>query len=129
MKWMRMRFHANPGDYRAVKWPPLGPYWCSGQGGWDEDGTSFSIVVAFIPIGESIEEKDRFQAACSIVKEFWPEATEVETSGIQWRDAIEFYDRFPCPTWWDGEQNKYIGEYTEDETCQSEHTTMECAEP
>ena len=120
MKWMRLRFHANPGDYRAVKWPPLGPYWCSGQGGWDND--SFSVVVAFIPLDEHTE--DQLAAAEAIVKEFWPEATEIETSGAQWRDTIEFYDRFPCPTWWDGEQNKYIG----DASCPSEHTTMECAE-
>jgi hypothetical protein len=28
--WIRYRFHANADDYRPVKFPPPGPYWCSG---------------------------------------------------------------------------------------------------
>jgi hypothetical protein len=113
MKWMRMRFHANADDYRAIKRPPPGPYWCSGQGGWDEDGTSFSVVVAFIPIDESVYRTfDSISAATeTIIKEFWPEATEIETSGDQQlRDAPgPFTDRFACPAWWDEKELKIIG--------------------
>jgi hypothetical protein len=111
MKWMRMRFHSNADDYRAIKWPPPGPYWCSAHGGWGE--CSFSVVVAFIPIDESEHRTfDSISAATEkIIKKFWPEATEIETSGEeQLRDVPgPFTERFACPAWWDEKELKIIG--------------------
>lgn len=78
--WLRARFHANPDDYRPVKWPPPGPYWCSGEG----DG--YSVVVAYL------RPEDR-------VTDWWPEASEVDTEEA---DAIVFTGRFPRPDWWAG---------------------------
>lgn len=78
-KWLRLRFKANPDDWRPVKWPPVGPCWCTGY------SESNSIVVAFV--------RNRKQ-----VKEFWPEATDIEESGEQ--GSIWFTERFPKPSWW-----------------------------
>lgn len=77
---IRARFHADHDDWRPVKWPPPGPCWCSGYAG-DE---SYSIVIAFV--------KDENQ-----VREFWPEASEIDATPA---DEIKFYDRFPRPDWW-----------------------------
>ena len=75
---LRARFHANEDDWRPVKWPPVGPCWCTGSG---ED---YSIVVAYVETESQI-------------KEFWPEADNIETEP---RDEITFTDRFPCPDYW-----------------------------
>lgn len=80
--WKRHRFHANPDDYRPVKFPPPGPYWCSGEAG---DG-SYSIVVAYLP-----RDVD--------VRDWWPEATEIEATEER---KIVFSDRFAKPAWWTG---------------------------
>jgi len=77
---IRARFKANPDDYRPVKWPPPGPYWCTGYAG-DE---SHSIVVAYV-------------AAEDQVREFWPEAKDIDCEIV---DKIVFTSRFPEPTWW-----------------------------
>ena len=63
-KWMRVRFHANEGDYRPIKWPPPGPYWCSGE------GDDYSIIVAYVRTQKQI-------------KEFWPEASEIDVMNEQ----------------------------------------------
>lgn len=81
-KWLRVRFHANADDYRPVKWPPAGPYWCSGYAGDD----SHSIVVAYVKSEEQ-------------VMEFWPEVTEIEI--LSEHDEPVFSSRFPKPDWWD----------------------------
>lgn len=81
-KWLRARFHANPGDYRPVKWPPTGPYWCSG---YAFDG-SYSVVVAYVHSEEQI-------------KEFWPEAEGIDI--LSEHDDVEFNERFPKPEWWE----------------------------
>lgn len=79
-KWNRHRFKANADDYRPVKFPTPGPYWCSGSG----DG--YSIVIAYLPIGVAITE-------------FWPEATEIDSEE---KDEITYTDRFPRPEWFKG---------------------------
>jgi hypothetical protein len=79
--WIRHRFRANYPDYRPVKFPPPGPYWCSGT------GDDYSIVIAYLP--ETVD-----------VREFWPEASQVESEPSE---RIVFTDRFPRPNWWKGE--------------------------
>ena len=78
----RIRFRANADDYRSVIWPPLAPYWCSGEG----DG--YSIVVAYFPAGSSDD----------VIKKYWPEATHIDrmNEGV----PITFSDRFQKPDWW-----------------------------
>lgn len=79
MKWIRARFRANEDDYRSVKWPPVGPYWCSGYG----DG--YSIVVAYVRSEDDIYVQ-------------WPESTHIDAEvGVE----IEFCDRFPKPSWYE----------------------------
>lgn len=76
---IRARFKADAEDYRPVKWPPPGPYWCTGYAG-DE---SHSIVMAYA--------RDEDQ-----IREFWPEASDIDVE-----EAAEyvFTDRFPEPKW------------------------------
>ena len=75
---LRIRFHANPDDYRPVKWPVKYPFWCSGYG---ED---FSVVIAYV---DSVDE----------LMELWPEASNLD---IEERESITFTDRFPKPSWY-----------------------------
>ncbi len=77
---IRARFKANYDDWRPVKWPPIGPCWCTGYAG-DE---SHSVVVAYV------ESENQ-------VREFWPEATDIDGEP---RDTIVFTDRFARPDWW-----------------------------
>lgn len=77
---IRARFRANYDDWRPVKWPPIGPCWCSGVAG-DE---SYSIVIAYV------QNEDQ-------VREFWPEATHIDPEES---DHIVFTDRFARPDWW-----------------------------
>lgn len=77
MAWYRARFLAD--DARPVKWPPAGPFWCTGYSGDDKE-----VVVAFVKTKKAI-------------KEFWPEASEVEFTE---ESDIEFTERFPEPEWW-----------------------------
>lgn len=77
MNWLRARFKANEEDYRPVKWPPPGPYWCTGYG----DG--YSIVVAYV---KSLKE----------LRKYWPEAKDIETTKEK---EIEYTERFPKPDW------------------------------
>ena len=81
MKWIRYRFHANLEDYRAIIWPPAGPYWCSGE------GDSYSIVVAYLPPHKELIE-------------YWPEANNIDLEEV---NEIVFTDRFACPDWWNEE--------------------------
>ncbi|HEY6797030.1 MAG TPA: hypothetical protein VI248_20345 [Kineosporiaceae bacterium] len=78
--WVRARFHAELDDYRPVRWPPPGPYWCTGYG---ED---YSVVVAYLRPGDEVTA-------------WWPEASEVEVKEF---DAITFTSRFARPDWWSG---------------------------
>lgn len=83
--WVRVRFQANPDDYRPITFPPPGPFWCSGY------GDDYSIVIAYLP-------KENWETR---LKEFWPEADEI--SSVQEKNVIEFSSRFPKPEWWEGE--------------------------
>lgn len=76
---IRARFHADPDDYRPVKFPPPHPYWCSGYAG-DE---SYSVVVAYV------DDEDQ-------IREYWPEATEIDAEPAE--DYL-FTDRFAKPKW------------------------------
>lgn len=77
---LRVRFKANPDDYRPVKWPVKYPFWCSGY------GEEYSIVIAYV---DSIEQ----------IYELWPEATELDAEE---RSEITFTSRFPKPDWYKG---------------------------
>ena len=83
--WIRARFHANSEDFRPIKWPPVGPYWCTGESG---DG-SYSIIIAYV------EREDQ-------IKEFWPESTDIDASE---HEEITFTDRFQKPDWWNADTN------------------------
>lgn len=80
--WERHRFKANGDDYRPVKFPPPGPYWCTGTA----LDCSYAVVVAYLPPGEKLTD-------------WWPEADEVESEP---REAITYTDRFARPRWWHG---------------------------
>ena len=77
---IRARFKADAEDYRPIKWPPPGPYWCTGYAG----DMSSAVVVAYA------DSEDQ-------IREYWPEATDIESEP---RDSYTFTDRFPQPQWW-----------------------------
>lgn len=79
---LKVRFEANFDDYRPVKWPPPGPYWCTGF------GNNYSTVVAYV------ENEDQ-------IYEFWPEANNVDI--FQENVLPEFTDRMPKPEWWNND--------------------------
>jgi len=77
--WIRCRFQASPEDYRPVKFPPPGPFWCTGY------GIGYSIIVAYV--------KDEKQ-----ITEYWPEADDIDVH--EENTEIVFTSRFPKPEWW-----------------------------
>ena len=77
--WIRYRFHAYEADYRPVKFPPPGPYWCSGYG----DG--YAILIAWLPESANLLE-------------WWPEAAEVDETA---EGPPEYTSRFPKPDWYE----------------------------
>jgi len=77
--WMRYRFHANGDDYRPVKFPPPGPFWCTGYG----DG--YAVIVAYLPL-------------LTPLKDYWPEASEISATE---HTEIIYTDRFPKPLWYE----------------------------
>lgn len=76
---IRVRFHANPDDYRPIKWPITHPYWCSGY------GADCSIVVAYA-------------ASVDQITELWPEASNIDVLNDNCTEYV-FTDRFPKPDW------------------------------
>jgi len=85
MTFERHRFMTNADDFRPVKFPPPGPYWCSGyRFDDDEPRNNHAIVIAILPKDEPLAT-------------WWPDAEDVETTEI---DVITFTERFPRPTWW-----------------------------
>jgi hypothetical protein len=84
LKWYRVRFHADYEDSRPIKFPPPGPTW---ESGLDGNG-NYSIRIAYFP-----EDK------IHLLKEYWPEATEIDWHRID--DKPIYTDRFPKPEWWD----------------------------
>lgn len=87
----RIRFTATDGDARPITAPSPGPWWHSG---WDHNDK---------PIIVFITEAEDERAALEIALTFWPDADETSVTRSQ---APHFYDRFPCPDWWDGENWK-----------------------
>jgi len=82
--WLRVRFFL-PGedDYRPIKFPPPGPYWCTGYS--MRDGGDAPVIVAYVKTENQIIE-------------FWPEAADID---IHERDTeIVFTTRFAKPAWW-----------------------------
>jgi hypothetical protein len=79
---LRIRFKANPDDYRPVNWPVKHPYWCSGS--TDEH----SIVISYADNEEYIYEN-------------WPEAEDLD---VEERAEYVFTDRFPKPDWFNLEK-------------------------
>jgi hypothetical protein len=92
-KWVRHRFKANGDDYRPVKFPPPGPYWCSGY-----DCAQSAVLIAYLPAGVSVHD-------------YWPEAHDFSFS--EPAEEVVFTDRFRKPEWWTGE-GRYLrpDEYT-----------------
>lgn len=78
-KWFRVRFFTSKEDYRPVKFPPPGPYWCTGYGAYG------AVIIAYIKQEEEILE-------------YWPEATYISSN---WEKVeVIFCDRFQRPVWW-----------------------------
>jgi len=90
LNWTRYRFWTDSDDYRPIKFPPPGPYWCSGS----REGRKGNewCIVAYFPVGSKL-------------KKFWPEAKD-----IQHEEAYcpQFTSRFPRPDWYkgDGQESK-----------------------
>jgi hypothetical protein len=80
--YYKVRFKANLDDYRPIKWPPPGPYWCTGY------SEAHSVVVAYVRTLEQIIE-------------FWPEAEDIDSETDP--EEIKFSDRFRKPEWWDSQ--------------------------
>ena len=76
---IRVRFFTKSEDYRPIKFPPPGPYWCTGG------PIDAHTIVAY------------FENEAQI-KEFWPEAFDIDIH----RENCEptFTGRFPKPDWW-----------------------------
>lgn len=87
--WNRHRFICTGGDPRPIKFPPPGPFWCTGYRGED---LNQAVVVAYLPEGVG-------------VLSLWPDAIDTDT---EQREELTFTDRFPKPSWWDGEQKGLI---------------------
>lgn len=87
-KWLRVRFRTREEDYRPIKFPPPGPYWCSGYG---ED---HAILVGYFKLETEIIE-------------FWPDAYDLDVMKIV--DEIKFSSRFPKPDWWNEEVKNIEG--------------------
>ena len=99
MKYNRYRFlvqfpnDCEDPDWRPIKWPPAGPYWCSGQ---TLDNGFY--IVAYVPV-----EMD----GPAYIMEFWPEARDLDLLDEN-RDIL-YTGRFPQPEWWpikEGEANE-----------------------
>lgn len=83
-KFIRCRFCCASGDPSPIKWPPPGPYWCTGYNSFEHP-----IVVAYIK-----KENQLLQ--------YWPDATDID---IQINEDITFTDRFTEPDWWKKSQS------------------------
>ena len=81
--WLRIRFEQPTQDFRPVKFPPPGPYWCSGHSCTDEGDTP--ILIAYLKTEEQL-------------KEYWTEAQNISLT--EECDHITFTTRFPKPKWW-----------------------------
>lgn len=80
----RFRFRVPGDDPRPFKFPPVGPFWCTGYG---ED---YCIVVAYAPDEETLTRKDH-----------WPDAESIDQG--EFEDPIQFNSRFQKPEWWEAD--------------------------
>ncbi|MBP7548718.1 MAG: hypothetical protein KA761_00410 [Gemmatimonadaceae bacterium] len=81
-RWMRYRFHVEGDDCRPMTWPPLGPFWRSGE-------STFGVtVICWWPEGASPYDD-----------QWWPDAMMREAPEGPF-DEIAFTDRFRRPEWW-----------------------------
>lgn len=89
--WIRFRFDTTEEDYRPVKVPPPGPWWCSGQTWRNRKDTNILIAYA-----HSREE----------ILEFWPDTIwfDDETPSPE---GPKFSERFPCPEDWDEKKQEW----------------------
>jgi len=76
---LRVRFKANPEDWRPVSWPIKYPCWCSGY------TNDHSTVIAYVNQTEDIFA-------------LWPEASGLE---VETYSEMIFTSRFPKPDWFD----------------------------
>ena len=72
-EWVWCRFYTRSEDYRPVKFPPPGPYWCSGC------GHDYNVIVAYFPFGQE-----------HLIEEYWPDAYNLNTEPVS---SIEFRAR------------------------------------
>lgn len=79
---LRIRFVAEEGDSRPVRWPAPHPFWCTGYNSDD-----LPYVVAYI---DSVEQ----------LYEYWPDAVEVDEGDGEVTTYV-FTDRFPKPKWFE----------------------------
>ncbi len=79
MRWKRHRFTQPTEDYRPIKFPPPGPYWCSGY-----DSKDNAILIAYLPSKAKLID-------------WWPEAQDDEYTD---ESEVVFSDRFPRPDWY-----------------------------
>ncbi len=84
-KWIRARFYVTDEDYRPVKFPPPGPYWCSG---FTMDGKS--ILIAYVRNKNQLDE-------------FWPNFIE---ESYTTESEIKYSDRFAKPEWYEASSAK-----------------------
>lgn len=80
---IRVRFHANPNDYRSITWPVKHPYWCTGYG--TGRGGDHSIVVAYV------EDEDD-------IRKQWPEASSIQVMDTD-APVYTFTSRLQPPDW------------------------------
>jgi len=86
--WDRIRFETTHPDYRPIKFPPPGPYWCAGLGGDEDNGDNHWIIVAYFPTG----------SPDSAIKKFWPESRAFDR--MEEAVHIMYSDRFQKPKWY-----------------------------
>ena len=80
MTFKRYRFTTKEADYRPVKFPPPGPWWCTGY-----DSSDNAILVCYLPSKVDL-------------KEYWPEAENIDYTE---EEQIVYTSRFPKPKWYD----------------------------
>ena len=84
MNWIRARFKIKLeiNDPRPASWPPVGPYWITGEG---SDCNYTYTIVAYVKVVSQILDQ-------------WPEATDIE---IENKEEITYTSRFTKPDWWE----------------------------
>ena len=80
MTMRRFRFYVPGNDGRPMKWPPVGPFWITGE------SDTHQVVVAYAPDIETLTNAAH-----------WPDAEAIDDGGEQ---PIVFTDRFRRPSWW-----------------------------